>query len=103
MKTKTIGQKVKTTAHNICHANENARKRERAERTVKILSISSLLAVAGTAVTSHIIAKHHYNKIKNAPDIDLDDLEDRILKVEKDVESFGDTVTFDEGERSLDD
>ena len=64
---------------------------------------NSSLSAAGTAVTSHIIAKHHYNKLKNAPEVDLDDLEERMLKVEKEVESFEDTVTFDEGERSLDD
>lgn len=76
MKAKTLGQKIKNTSSNILHANENARKREAAEKATKIAAVAGILSTATVGVVSHFVTKRYFKKFKN--EVNFDDLEERI-------------------------
>ena len=87
--TPTFGEKVKTTAVNILHANENVRKREEAEEKVKTVAtagvIATTLGIAVTAIAGKIAnfkLKRRLKELEKKDEAKVDEFEDIEYKVE---------------------
>jgi uncharacterized membrane protein len=83
--TPTFGEKVKTTAVNILHANENARKRAEAEEKVKTVAtagvIATTLGIAVTAIAGKIANFKLKRRLKELEKNEVDEFEDIEYKV----------------------
>lgn len=83
--TPTFGEKLKTTAVNILHANENARKRAEAEEKVKTVAtagvIATTLGIAVTAIAGKIANFKLKRRLKELEKNEVDEFEDIEYKV----------------------